>query len=108
MDMIRAEHPTITPQQAFCAIAETTGDVQHAIHLLHTDPTFINELHAVASSINVNKYISLRPAPLIGPVAAARRRRVLRRRWSEALSDPVDRRNTAIKVAEIAERETSA
>ena len=78
---------------------------RYATTLLHRDPSFSEELYEMAQAIDVDQYIALRPAPIVGPVAAARRNRTLSRRWMAALSDPIDTRSTSIRVEEMARLE---
>ena len=35
---IQKAHPAISAEAAFCAIAETAGDIDYAIELIGTDP----------------------------------------------------------------------
>ena len=100
--ILTLRHPCITPHEAFLALAETTGDVDYASKLLIRDSTFSEELYEMAQSIDVDQYIALRPAPIVGAVAAARRKRTLSRRWMTALSDPIDTRSTSVRVEEMA------
>ena len=101
-------HPCLTPHEAFLAIAETGGDLQFATQLLNQEPEFADELYEMSRVIDVDKYIALRPTPVLGPVSTARRKRTLSRRWTEALSSSDDRRSTHILVEEIAQREDPA
>ena len=105
---LTSAHPCLTPHEAFLAIAETAGDLQYATQLLNQEPDFADELYEMSRVIDVDKYIALRPAPVLGPVAAKRRQRTLSRRWTEALSTSSDRRSTHILVEEIAQREDPA
>ena len=101
-------HPCLTPHEAFLAIAETGGDLQFATQLLNQEPEFADELYEMSRVIDVDKYIALRPTPVLGPVSSARRKRTLSRRWTEALSSSSDRRSTHLLVEEIAQREDPA
>ena len=106
--LLTSRHPCITPHEAFLALAETTGDLDYASKLLIRDKTFAEELYEMSQAIDVDQYIALRPAPIVGPVAAARRKRTLSRRWMSALSDPIDTRSTAVRVEEMARIEDPA
>jgi hypothetical protein len=103
--LLTQRHPCITPHEAFLALAETTGDVDYASKLLLRDSSFAEELYEMAQSIDVDQYIALRPAPIVGAVAAVRRKRTLSRRWMTALCDPIDTRSTSIRVEEMARME---
>jgi hypothetical protein len=105
---LTSAHPCLTPHEAFLALAETAGDLQYATQLFNQEPDFADELYEMSRVIDVDKYIALRPAPVLGPVAAKRRQRTLSRRWTEALSTSSDRRSTHILVEEIARREDPA
>ena len=79
---LTSAHPCLTSHEAFLAIAETAWDLQFAGQLLDQDPDFADELYEMSQVIDVDKYIALRPAPVLGPVAAKRRQRTLSR-WGQ-------------------------
>jgi tetratricopeptide (TPR) repeat protein len=98
--LIQRAHPSLSAEAAFCAMAETAGDIDYAIELVDTDPSFADDLYDICASVNVSQYIELRPAPVKGPMSALRARRTLSRRWMTALQSGSG--NTAKKVKDIA------
>eukprot|EP00943_MAST-04B_sp_MAST-4B-sp1_P000392 g392.t1 len=96
---IQKAHPAISAEAAFCAIAETAGDIDYAIELIQTDPLFADDLYDICQNVDVNQYIRLRPAPVLGPVSEMRTKKNLSRRWMKALQTTAT--NTAVKVREL-------
>ena len=96
---IQKAHPAISAEAAFCAIAETAGDIDYAIELIGTDPLFADDLYDICQNVDVNQYIRLRPAPVLGPVSEMRTKKNLSRRWMKALQTTAT--NTAVKVKEL-------
>ena len=47
---IQKAHPAISAEAAFCAIAETAGDIDYAIELIGTDPLFADDLYDICKT----------------------------------------------------------
>jgi tetratricopeptide (TPR) repeat protein len=101
--LIQQAHPSLSAEAAYCAMAETAGDIGYAIELIDTDISFADDLFDICETVDVAKYIQLRPAPILGPISELRTKRNLSRRWMQALQTTSG--NTAKKVKEIAESE---